>query len=361
MVLTCEFEQAPVCEWRDGYQVTRLRSLRFPRLWAALSFDIRFASRPRSIRKLFRELDSFSPDVIHIHGQFMDLAWWGCLYARRRGVPVLVSIHTRLESPRRLTNYALYVIDRFVIRPLITNSKPTVVVMDKLMDRYVRSRYGVMEDRRISIPVGIAITRESISVSSEELRGKYSLGNGPIILSVGHVIALRDRVALVRALPAILKAHPSAKLVVVGSVEYPLFLAEAERLEVRDAVVCLGRVPKAAVVELFSIAAVEAHDLQGYGMGTANLEAMVSGVPTVVAVDHDNFLGVTLRHREDVLLVAPNAVSEIASAIIAVLDDKGLAERLAENGQRLVQDNFSIEGIVESHVEILTKLANRTR
>ena len=37
--------------------------------------------------------------MIHQHGQFMDLTWATGDYARRRGVPALLSIHTRLENP----------------------------------------------------------------------------------------------------------------------------------------------------------------------------------------------------------------------------------------------------------------------
>ena len=36
-------------------------------------------------RDLARLLDDFRPDVIHQHGQFMDLTWATGAYARRRG------------------------------------------------------------------------------------------------------------------------------------------------------------------------------------------------------------------------------------------------------------------------------------
>ena len=44
-------------------------------------------------------------------------------------------------------------------------------------------------------------------------RGSRPLGLGdvPLILSLGHVIPLRDRLALVEALPTILAKHPDTK------------------------------------------------------------------------------------------------------------------------------------------------------
>lgn len=355
-VMTCEFEDAPRAEVRTGYEVSRLRSLRMPRLGSLLSFDIRFAARPTSVRRLFKELDDFAPDVLHIHGQFMDLAWIGSFYARRRGLPVLLSVHTRLESPRTVIDWAFRVIDRILVRPLIAMSRPSVVVMDKLMGDYIVSRYRIPTDRRIPIPVGIDIATVPPTADSEALRRKYLLTEGPIILSVGHVIALRDRLALVRALPAILQGHPDAQLVVAGSVEYPAFLAEAETLGVSHAVKCLGRVPKHEIPDLFSIATVEAHDLQGYGMGTANFEAMAYRVPTVVAVDADNFPGIRLQTQSEVCLVAANSPVDISRQVIALLDDHQYANSIGEAGRRLVERHFSIESVVDKHIVALKSL-----
>jgi hypothetical protein len=51
-------------------------------------------------------------------------------------------------------------------------------------------------------------------------------------------------------------------------------------------------VAKAEVPNYLVAATVEAHDLQGYGMGTATLESMAAGVPVIVAVRPDNFPGI---------------------------------------------------------------------
>ena len=359
LVVTCDYEGAPSVERIGKVDIERLPAWRLPRLGSLVAFDIRFTFRPRSIRRLFRLLDDFRPDVLHIHGQFMDLAWLGSHYASRRKIPVLLSVHTRLESPKPAINGVFRFIDRTLVRPLIRRGDPAVVVMDSLMERYVASTYGVSLNKREPIPVGIEIQPAVSHASDSEVRAKFSLGPGPIILSIGHVIALRDRIALVKALPAVLQEFPDAQLVVAGSVEYPEFLSVAEKLGVIHAVHCLGRVPKADVVDLFKVAAVEAHDLQGIGMGTANLEAMAAGVPVVVAVAADNFPGMTLLDGEEVFLVGPNQHDQIGAHICHVLRDPDWAKCVGEAGRRLVAERFSIEAVTGRHLDALKRLVEK--
>ena len=56
------------------------------------------------------------------------------------------------------------------------------------------------------------------------MRADYGIGDAPLIVSLGHVIPLRDRVALVEALPAVLAKHPRTKVIIAGRVYYDAFL-----------------------------------------------------------------------------------------------------------------------------------------
>lgn len=99
LVVTAAYQDAPAEEWRDGVRVLRFPAFTLPESRLAVSFDISFATRLGLRRRLARVLDDFRPDAIHQHGQFMDLTWATGSYARRRKIPTLLSIHTRLENP----------------------------------------------------------------------------------------------------------------------------------------------------------------------------------------------------------------------------------------------------------------------
>lgn len=351
LVVTAAYGGAPAEEVSErGYRIVRLPAWGMPQLGLSIDFDISFALRPSNLWRVRRLLDDFAPDVVHQHGQFLDLSWMAGRWARRRGVPVVLSVHTRLENPNRV--YALFfaLLDYLLVRSIVNSYDPYVVVMDRKMDAYIRSRYATREVRMVDIPVGVELDRFSIEGDGARVRREWDLGDRPVILSVGHVIPLRDRVALVEALPGVVRSFPDVAVVVVGDVHYRAFLDVALELGVADNILCVGPVPKEEIVDYLAAAQVEAHDLDGHGLGTASLESMAAGVPVVAAVHVDNFRGIELRNGENIVLVSEGRPAELAGALIRVLSDSEGAATIAKRQRELVERRFSIEAVTGQHL-----------
>jgi glycosyltransferase involved in cell wall biosynthesis len=230
--------------------------------------------------------------------------------------------------------------------------------MDRLMDRYIRRRYGIPDARLVAIPVGVDPARFA-GADGRVVRETLGLVGRPLVLSVGHVIGLRDRIALVEALPRLLEKQPDAVVVVVGTVYDDRFLRRAEELGVRDHIVLTGPVPQEEIPSYVAAADVEAHDLQGHGLGTASLEVMVAGVPVVSVVRADNFPGVELRSWENVVLVPPDDPGELAAALGRLLDDRELAAEVGAGQRRLVESHFTLDVVTDRHAELYEQLARR--
>jgi glycosyltransferase involved in cell wall biosynthesis len=356
LVLTAAFGDAPADEERRGYRVVRLPARNMPRTGLSIDFDLTFAAGFRNRRRIRRLLDDFAPDVVHQHGQFMDLSWLTGRWALRRGVPVFLSIHTRLENPNRLYALAFSVLDYGLVRPLVNSYDPYMVVMDRLMDAYIRSRYATRETHLVDIPVGIELARFERRGDGAAVRERLGLGERPVILSLGHVIPLRDRVLLMEALPGVLRQHPDAVVVVVGNVHHRHFLDVAREYGVADHVLCVGAVPKAEVPDYLAAAQVEIHDLQGYGLGTASLESMAAGVPVIAAVRSDNFRGIELRNGENVVLVSEGRPAELAGAISKVLSDPEGAELIAKRQRELIDRSFTMEAVAAKHLDAFERV-----
>ena len=94
-----------------------------------------------------------------------------------------------------------------MIRMLTRWADPYVVVMDQQMHDYIRTRYHVRDARMVPIPVGVDIDRFA-NADVDSVRARLGIGNAPLILSVGHVIPIRNRLTLVEAMPAVLAVHP---------------------------------------------------------------------------------------------------------------------------------------------------------
>ncbi len=208
-------------------------------------------------------------------------------------------MHTRLESPTWGYNFVFRLLDAVVVRPWLLLARPTFVVMDQPMQEYIRAATDPGCPRPRQSPWASTSPMSTPPRTARQIRAELDIGERPMILSVGHVIQMRDRVDLIEALPAALRQQPDLAVVVVGAVHYPRFLELADELGVRDHVFSTGAQPRDKMPAYLDAADLEIHELQGYGMGTATLEAMAAEVPVIVAVRADNFPGIALARRRE--------------------------------------------------------------
>jgi glycosyltransferase involved in cell wall biosynthesis len=258
LVIAAAYGGALPVEERDGIRIVRLPSWTLPETRISFNFDITFALKWGNRKKVFKLLDDFQPDAIHQHGQFFDLTWQSGLWARKRKVPTLLTLHTRLQSPVKLVHGVFRMLDAFVVRPITSFTKPTkVVAIDTVFDEYIRKRYKLPESRIEKLAVGVELDRfRDLDAADERtrVRERFNLGDGPLIASLGHVIPVRDRINLVEAMPEVLRRHPDTKVLVVGGVYFSRFLERAEELGIRDAFVCTGTLPKQEIPGILAAA-----------------------------------------------------------------------------------------------------------
>ena len=115
------------------------------------------------------------------------------------------------------------------------------------------------------------------------IRERHRLGDVPVILSLGHVIPIRSRLPLMRALPYIVKEFPDVQVLIVGEVYDDEFRRVADELGVSEHVIATGPVAHGEVRDYLAAATIAAHDLDGHMLGISTLESMAAGVPSVRA------------------------------------------------------------------------------
>ncbi len=350
VVLTATYGDAPRREVVDGVEIHRLPARYLPQLGLAIDFDISFTSGRRNLKSVFRILDEFKPDVIHQHGQFLDLSWLTGWYARKRRIPTLLSIHTMLKSPKPLFHAIFRMLDGLVVRPTLSMYKPTLAVMDRIEADYVIERYKA--DLEDLVKTVVPVRPEKFSgPPARDVRAELGIGDAPYIGSVGHVIPLRDRLLLVEAMPEVLAKFPDTKVVVVGRVYYDAFLKRAEELGIADSFICVGVVPQEDVHSYLVAADIEVHDLSGEGCGTASLEAMASGTATIYAGDENTYVDIPLKNWHNTLVVGPDDHRGLASMITELLLDAEKRNEIAKRQQALVRDRFNLDRVVDDHLQ----------
>ncbi|WGD38081.1 glycosyltransferase family 4 protein [Lysinibacter sp. HNR] len=359
LVLTAGYKNTPAKEERDGLTIIRIPSWRLPKNPLSANFDIAFTISPRVKKRVFSVLDSFKPDIIHQHGQFFDLTWISGWWARKHSVPTVLSIHTRLYSPKAINNTIFKVADAILVKPLMRLHKPRLVVMDELMDKYIDKRYSGAHRAKSYIPVGID---PNALRGGNAQKGFERMGlspDVPIILSIGHVIPQRSRVALMEALPQILQHYPDLKVVIVGGLHDKKFLHKAEALGVTHAVLTLGAQPKSEIPDYLAASKMEIHELEGQGFGTASLEALAAGVPVVACVHTHNFVEVILEDRKHLFITPfvngsqvkadPKKLADTVIEVLRLSDEAHLA--LSRASQKLIEENFTIHNVSKQHLE----------
>lgn len=189
-------------------------------------------------------------------------------------------------------------------------------------------------------------------------RAEAKLGLAPedrVLLHVGRLRPVKRQGDLLRALPRILEAHPTARLVIAG--EGPA-RGELQRLAaglaLGDRVLLPGHredIPALlARAELFLFpSALEGHP-------GAVVEAMMAARP-VVASDIPAHRE-TLEHGVTGLLVPPADPETLAEAVIELLRDRQAARHLGREARRVARERFDIHAVARRHEEIYDQLCN---
>lgn len=192
----------------------------------------------------------------------------------------------------------------------------------------------------------------------QEVRAEWSAHAGwRLVGLIGNVVPRKGHLYLVRALPRVLAAIPSARLVFVGREVSPRYAARvrgtAERLGVADRIVWAGfradmrRVM--AALDLCVLASVEE------SFPLVLLEAMAAGLPVVATAVGG--VPECMRPGETGLLVPPADSDALAGAIAALLADFERCQTFGQTGAEWVRSRFSPEGQVARIEAALARIA----
>jgi len=232
-------------------------------------------------------------------------------------------------------------------------------VVSELWQQRIDAEFG---RRSTKVGNGVDTTRFTASRSAldSELRTRYRLGGGPILLSVGGIEQRKNSVRIVEAFQQLLTIRPEAQLVIVGGaslLDHGSYRREFESLIVANgalnrAVTRLGPVPDVHMPSLYRLADALVFPSVKEGFGLVVLEAMASGTPVVTSrtAPFTEYL-----QESDVIWCDPLSVASIANAMATVLIEP-LRSRLAHRGAVLARQ-YDWADSAQAHLPIYYELA----
>lgn len=186
--------------------------------------------------------------------------------------------------------------------------------------------------------------------------------DAPIIGNVAHMADHKGQRYLVAAMPRVLEAEPQARLVIVGDGELRGALeAQVSELDLGHAVTFTGfRTDVPQWLDLFDLFVMSSH-LEG--LCTSVLDALAMRTPVVVT--DAGGLPEIVDHETHGLVVPAKEPRPLAEAIVRLLRDRELGQRLAEAGRRRVEAEFSdasmVEGTLRVYQEVMRESTNGAR
>lgn len=240
---------------------------------------------------------------------------------------------------------------RAAFRPMLRWTMRRAEVVTAVSAETAAGVRGVCPQAPLSrISMGVDAARFRPRAEASAARRRLAPEGGPLLLFCGRLAQKKGVRHLVEALPAVLARVPDAGLAIVGDGE------EREGLErlVRErglgaAVRFVGAVPNEALPDYYAAADIvccpSIVDSRGdtEGLPVVALEAAACGLPVVAS--RVGGMAEAVRDGETGILVPQKDPAALAAAVVGLLEDPARRRRMGERGRRMVEEEFTWDGI----------------
>jgi len=271
---------------------------------------------------------------------------WGVVAAKIAGVPVIVSNRRDMGFWRGQHHIQAYkMINRFVNR---------IVVNAQAIKSLFMKEEGIDEKKIKVIHNGIALQDKRHKTQDTDLRGNLGIKEDDlIIIHVANITPIKGHDVLLRAFKAILKENSDVKLLIVGADEMNGSIeALAEQLQISNKVFCLGE--RKDVSQLLNISDICVLPSLSEGMSNAIMEYMAAGKPVIATQVGGN--PELVEHGVNGLLVEKANETELADAILELVQDPNKCVEMGKQGYCKVTEGFSMQKMVRSYEHLFEEL-----
>lgn len=297
--------------------------------------------------RLARVLKRLHPDVVHAHDPHgVAMAALARLFAGPDATFALVAsrrvdFHLKGNS---FSRWKYRQVDCFIAA---SDAIRTMLVAD-----------GVAPGDVVTVHEGIDVDRVAAAARVNVHAELWLPTDAPVVGNVAALVPHKGQRHLIDAMRIVLQSVPDARLVILGEGE----LRESLERHVHDLhldkhVFLAGfRLDVPGMIKGFDLFVMSSVT---EGLGTSLLDAMACG-RAIVATTAGGMPEVVVD-GETGLLVPPRDDRTLAEAIIQLLTNRPLRERMGEAGLARVREQFSVERMVEETAGVYARVAGRPR
>ena len=204
------------------------------------------------------------------------------------------------------------------------------------------------------------------SKNSGRLRARWGIGDAPMLLTVARLVPHKGQDAGIRALALLSPEFPELHYALVGEGHDESRLRSIARdLGVSDRVIFAGALDDADLPEAYATCTLYVgpsrvdNEINVEGFGISFLEASASGVP-VVAGDSGGVRS-AVRDGETGMVVPPENIEAVASAVATLLRDADRRKKFSEAGRRAVETHFNWDRVARETREFALEVTASRR
>ena len=308
------------------------------------SFDkprIRNPDNIKSMSKMMDIIHKLQPDVLHV--QETNDPWYDLTLLLNEMPPLVTTIHDVFRHPGDKDAVPG---SEYTRRVGFYKSQQLIVHAHLLKDALIQ-QFHVPQARVCVLPHGeLGSMYEKLATDKIVQREPYT------ILFYGRIWPYKGLKYLLEAMPLIAERIPEVKLVIAGRgenlAEYFPDGCDSKRYEM------LNRfIPSEDVAGLFQRStAVILPYIEASQSGVAAV-AFAMGTPVIAS--NVGGLAEMIKHEQDGLLVPPSDVTALADAIIRLLGDRQLQDKLQLAGLQRCENDLNWSNIAKQTVEIYEK------
>jgi glycosyltransferase involved in cell wall biosynthesis len=310
---------------------------------------------PFALWQLFQLIRQEKYDIVHTHNSKAGVL--GRLAARLAGVPV--TIHTAhnisfAASDSKFSNRLYQTADRACA--LFTDR--IIAVSDENTKRYLKAGVG-KASQYVTIYSGIDLARFVDLPDRLESRAQLAINDSDFLVAwIGRFNRQKDPITFVRAASIIASHFHNVRFIMAG--EDPL--GESLEADVRGLIKELRMTSSISVLgyrpdvdRLLVASDLVLHTSLYEGLARSVIEAMLAGVP-VVATGVDGVREAVVPGIRGGLLANPQDPRGLAEAVGSLIENPGLARRLASEGQSWARQRFDVGDMVSAIHELYQEL-----
>ncbi len=282
------------------------------------------------VKKIFADEN---PDLVHVHSPVPYLPDIAAHVAKsgRKKIPVVLTYHSgSMLKGSFLIDIIIVVYEKIFLRKIFSSSDAVVAISQE----FAKRTFPQFQDKTCFIPTGVDLQRFSPTPLPSQDRVTY-------VGRIEHSSSWKGVEQLLQAMVIVVKKRRKAVLELVGggdALDY--YKTRAEELGIKNSVIFSGPQMGQNIVEAYRRSTVVAlpstSDSEAFSITL--VEAMASGRPIIGT----NIGGTpqVIEHSKNGFLVPPKDPAALAQAILMILEDKSLAQKIGEYG-RVKAQGFS--------------------